>query len=247
MVQNRIRILACGMLLGVLCVLGKDGSAQMPPKTAAETAHHVIEQELQSYVPGQVIYAYQGVIVRSRVIREGNLILHYPQVRVVGNPKASQKISRYFEKQAALSRKNYDQANTMEEKLTSRVDYQVSYQGERFLSFQTYGYDYIERAAHPTSWELGKTFDLRTGEMVPWQKVLEPKQQDQFTLAKINKALWDTEYGRGGYFFQDFKGLEKLPQNYYLDGEGKIHFVFGQYEIAPYAVGIIDLNMGLGV
>ena len=105
----------------------------------------------------------------------------------------------------------------------------------------------MERAAHPTSWELGKTFDLTTGERVPWQKVIRQDLRDQFTLKKINEALWNTEYGKGHYFFQDFKGLEKLPENYYLDEKGHVHFVFGQYEIAPYAVGIIDLNMGLGV
>lgn len=245
--QQKIRILACGMLLTGLCALGGTGFAQLQPTTAVEAAHHVVEQELQSYVPGQVVYAQKGLVVRSRVIREGNLILHYPQVRVVGKQEVSRKISRYFEKQANVSRENYDRANTMEEKLTSRVDYQVSYHGERYLSFQTYGYDYIERAAHPTSWELGKTFDLQTGELVPWQKVIGLKMRNHFTLDKINEALWNTEYGKGGYFFQDFKGLEKLPENYYLDEGGKIHFVFGQYEIAPYAVGIIDLNMGLGV
>ena len=140
--QQKIRILACGMLLTGLCALGGTGFAQLQPTTAAEAAHHVVEQELQSYVPGQVVYAQKGLVVRSRVIREGNLILHYPQVRVVGKQEVSRKISRYFEKQANVSRENYDRANTMEEKLTSRVDYQVSYHGERYLSFQTYGYDY---------------------------------------------------------------------------------------------------------
>ena len=129
--QQKIRILACGMLLTGLCALGGTGFAQLQPTTAAEAAHHVVEQELQSYVPGQVVYAQKGLVVRSRVIREGNLILHYPQVRVVGKQEVSQKISRYFEKQANVSRENYDRANTMEEKLTSRVDYQVSYHGER--------------------------------------------------------------------------------------------------------------------
>jgi len=247
MVQKKIRTLACSTLLAGLWMLMGAGAAQAQPATASEAAHHVIEQELQSHVPGQAVYARNGVVIRSGILGEKDLLIHYPQVRVMGNPQASRKISRYFAKQANLSRENYNKANTTEEKLTSRVDFQVSYHGNRYLSFQTYGYDYVERAAHPTSWELGKTFDLTTGERVPWQKVIRQDLRDQFTLKKINEALWNTEYGKGHYFFQDFKGLEKLPENYYLDEKGHVHFVFGQYEIAPYAVGIIDLNMGLGV
>ena len=172
MVQKKIRTLACSTLLAGLWMLMGAGAAQAQPATASEAAHHVIEQELQSHVPGQAVYARNGVVIRSGILGEKDLLIHYPQVRVMGNPQASRKISRYFAKQANLSRENYNKANTMEEKLTSRVDFQVSYHGNRYLSFQTYGYDYVERAAHPTSWELGKTFDLTTGELVPWQKVI---------------------------------------------------------------------------
>jgi hypothetical protein len=245
--QKKIRAFAgTALLAGVIAFMGT-GAVQAQSVTPSEAAHHVIEQELQSHVPGQAVYAQNGVVIRSGIIREKDLLIHYPQVRVMGKPEVSRRITRYFEKQAEISRENYNKANTMEEKLTSRVDFAVSYHGERYLSFQTYGYDFVERAAHPTSWELGKTFDLETGKLVPWQKVLTPSVRGNFTLDKINRALWNTDYGKGHYFFQDFKGLEKLPENYYLDQEGHIHFVFGQYEIAPYAVGIIDLNMDQGV
>lgn len=236
-----------GLCIVGMCSLPAVGGAQEAKPTASHAAHYALEQELQGYIPGQVIHAQKGVVIRSGLIKERDLILHYPKVRVVGRPEVSRKISRYFEKLANASRKAYNEADTMDERLTSRVDYQVSYHGDRYLSFQRYGYSYIERAAHPTSWELGVTFDLTTGEPVEWQKVVAPRHKGAFTLDRINEALWSTEYGRGHYFFQDFKGLKKLPQNYYLDGQGHVHFVFGQYEIAPYAVGIIDLDMGLGV
>ena len=38
-----------------------------------------------------------------------------------------------------------------------------------------------------------------------------------------------------------------MPENYYLDPDGSIHFLFQPYEIAPYAVGIIDLSMQNGI
>lgn len=236
-----------GLCLMGLCSLPALAGAQEAKPTATHAAHYALEQELQGYVPGQVIYAQEGIVIRSGLIKERDLIIHYPQVRVVGNPEVSRKISRYFEKAARISQKAYEKADTMDERLTSRVDYQVSHHGNRYLSFQRYGYDFIERAAHPTSWELGVTFDLTTGEPVEWQKLVAPRHKGAFTLEKINEALWSTDYGKGHYFYSDFRGLKKLPQNYYLDGSGNIHFVFGQYEIAPYAVGIIDLSMGLGL
>lgn len=245
--QHIMQKAVAGLCLVGLCSLPVLAGAQEAKPTASHAAHYALEQELQGYVPGQVIYAQQGLVIRSGLIKEKDLTIHYPQVRVVGKPEVSRKISRYFKKEAKASQKAYEQADNMDERLTSRTDYQVSYHGDRYLSFQRYGYSFIERAAHPTSWELGVTFDLATGEPVEWQKVVAPKHKGAFTLDKINEALWSTEYGREHYFFPDFKGLKKLPQNYYLDEQGNIHFVFGQYEIAPYAVGIIDLDMDLGL
>lgn len=245
--QWNLQQTVAGLCLLGLCSLPAAGLAQEAKPTASHAAHYAMEQELQGYIPGQVNYAQKGIVIRSSLIKEKNLIIHYPQVRVMGRPDVSRKISRYFEKLARTSQKDYEKANTLDEGLTSRVDYQVNYHGERYLSFQRYGYDFIERAAHPTSWELGVTFDLITGEPVDWQKVVAPQHRAAFTLEKINQALWSTDYGQGHYFFSDFKGLKKLPQNYYLDEQGNVHFVFGQYEIAPYSVGIIDLDMGLGL
>lgn len=245
--QHIVQKALAGLCLMGLCSLSALAGAQEAKPTATHAAHYALEQELQGYVPGQVIYVQKGIVIRSGLIKERDLIIHYPQVRVVGNPEVSRKISRYFEKAARISQKAYEKADTMDERLTARVDYQVSHHGNRYLSFQRYGYDFIERAAHPTSWELGVTFDLTTGEPVEWQKLVAPRHKGAFTLEKINEALWSTDYGKGHYFYSDFRGLKKLPQNYYLDGSGNIHFVFGQYEIAPYAVGIIDLNMGLGL
>ena len=46
------------------------GAAQAQPATASEAAHHVIEQELQSHVPGQAVYARNGEVNRSGILAE---------------------------------------------------------------------------------------------------------------------------------------------------------------------------------
>lgn len=73
--------------------------------------------------------------------------------------------------------------------------------------------------------------------------MLAAEGKKAYTLKEINRRLFASSYGKAHAFYYDFKGLTALPKNYYLDEKGTIHFVFGQYEIAPYSSGIIDLPM----
>ena len=133
--QHIVQKALAGLCLMGLCSLPALAGAQEAKPTATHAAHYALEQELQGYVPGQVIYVQKGIVIRSGLIKERDLIIHYPQVRVVGNPEVSRKISRYFEKAARISQKAYEKADTMDERLTARVDYQVSHHGNRYLSF----------------------------------------------------------------------------------------------------------------
>ena len=152
-------------------------------------------------------------------------------------------MNRNFRKRAKSSMKNYEKATLPDAKLTSHVNYLLSYHGDQFLSFREYGSDHFARAAHPTSWELCVTFSIETGRPVSWQEVLAAEGKKAYTLKEINRRLFASSYGKAHAFYYDFKGLTALPKNYYLDEKGTIHFVFGQYEIAPYSSGIIDLPM----
>ena len=101
--QKKIRAFAgTALLAGFIAFIGT-GAVQAQSVTPSEAAHHVIEQELQSHVPGQAVYAQNGVVIRSGIIREKDLLIHYPQVRVMGKPEVSRRITRYFEKQAEIS------------------------------------------------------------------------------------------------------------------------------------------------
>lgn len=241
--KNRQKWMA-GILCGLLLLPLGMAAAEEPLPTAAR---QTLEQSLEGDVQDQVMVARDGLIVRNQILLDGRLKIQYPKVRLVGKKDVSQKISRYFLNRTKISRENFRKADRGEEKLTSRLGYVLSYYGPRYLSIIEYSFSYYERAAHPSSWEHGVTFDLETGDVVPWQQVIARKNKRKFTLENINKALWATEYGQDGYFFPDFTGLKQLPTNYYVDSEGNICFVFNQYEIAPYAAGIINLNMGVGL
>ena len=110
----------------------------------------------------------------------------------------------------------------------------------KYLSFIDQGYIYFDKAAHPTSWKHGVTFDLETGEQLDWQDLVRPEDAEFFTLDRINAKIFLSKYQLSTYF----EGLTELPKNYYLDENKVIHFIFGQYEIAPYSTGIVDISMG---
>ena len=184
-----------------------------------------------------------GLAIWDQIIEKESLAIHYPKIHLAGHGDEARRMNRYFRKRAKSSMKNYEKATLPDAKLTSHVNYLLSYHGDQFLSFREYGYDYFERAAHPTSWELGVTFSIETGRPVSWQEVLAAEGKKAYTLKEINRRLFASSYGKAHAFYYDFKGLTALPKNYYLDEKGTIHFVFGQYEIAPYSSGIIDLPM----
>jgi hypothetical protein len=232
------RILGC-CVFGVLLL-----SAFPMPKASADEA----DLSYFDKKPWQVVYQDKGVNVYERQISDLALQLHYPSIHIEGSEVAEARINHYFRTKAAQSHTAYLKANKpyrdgLGEMLTSIVDYLVGYVGDDFICFRSYGTDYYDMAAHPTSWERGVTFDRKTGRPVTWQEVLKRRGRKPYTLKEINKALWATPYGREECFYPEFKGLKKLPENYYLDSKGKIRFLFQQYEIAPYDVGIIELPM----
>lgn len=208
-----------------------------------QAAHLTVEQKLEGTVHNQVVYAQNGLAIWDQIIEKESLAIHYPKIHLAGHGDEARHMNRYFRKRAKSSMKNYEKATLPDAKLTSHVNYLLSYHGDQFLSFREYGYDYFERAAHPTSWELGVTFSIETGRPVSWQEVLAAEGKKAYTLKEINRRLFASSYGKAHAFYYDFKGLTALPKNYYLDEKGTIHFVFGQYEIAPYSSGIIDLPM----
>lgn len=175
---------------------------------------------------------------------EGNSYLEmtYPDVTVMGNRAATAQIRQYY---ANEQRETQEFFNKQKEKagsnsfVTETKSYEVTHNDGNYLSIVESGEIYFGRDAHPTHWKKGTTFDVTTGKVVTWQEILKPGDEKYFTIKKINQALFTSKYQLSSYF----TGLTQLPQNYYLDKAGNIHFLFGLYEVAPYSAGIVDLNM----
>ena len=187
-------------------------------------------------------WAFPELTITDREIKQEHYLQVYPKVSIAGELTVSDKINTYFARNAEMAFRRYEEEKAKGVKKTEENKYVKSYYGDKYLSFTANGYMYYQGAAHPLSWLDGVTFDLATGDAIPWQKLIKEEDQEDFTLEAINsKILNSTEKWRS-WLYRDFAGLKKLPRIYYLDREGYIHFVFGQYEIATYAAGIIDLN-----
>lgn len=186
--------------------------------------------------PAAVTDAPQYVQTRA----DGSLLtVKYPAVTVPGNQTASQLITQYFvdEQAKAAAFFNKEAVNGM--KMTEEKFYTVTLNNGKYLSFIDQGYIYYDKAAHPTSWKNGVTFDMETGKRVAWQDIIRPEDAKAFSLKNISMKIFTSKHVLSSYF----NGLTELPKNYYLDKNQTIHFIFNQYEIAPYSSGIIDIPM----
>lgn len=168
-----------------------------------------------------------------------NLTIKNIQVDLQGDAAANQKISQYFAKVEQNSLDFFNKNSTGKMKITEERSYVVTLNDGKYISIIEQGYIYFDRAAHPSSWKNGATFDARTGEKLDWKDLVQPKDAKAFTLDNINRAITLSNYKLSNYF----NGLTTLPTNYYLDSKRNIHFIFGQYEVAPYSTGIVDINM----
>lgn len=168
------------------------------------------------------------------------LTIQYPVVTVAGNARASQLIAQYFTQEEVKAQDFFKRNANNGKTLTEEKNYVVTLNDGNYLSLIDQGSIHFDKDKRPTEWKTGVTFDLETGKQVGWQDIVKPEDAKAFTLKAINEKIFLSKYKLSSYF----DGLENLPLNYYLDKNRTIHFLFAQYEIAPYSSGIIDINMG---
>lgn len=168
------------------------------------------------------------------------LTTSYPVV-MMENRKAAEKISEEIAEEVQEEAQRYYERKTKGTVEAVDVGYDIKLNDSRYFSVMSYMYSYFKGAAHPMYVKKGMTFDMNTGKELKWKDLVRPADKKKLTLDAINKKLL---FEKRDVIFDEFKGLKTLPENYYLDAKGKIHFIFQPYEIAPYAAGLIDLDTG---
>ena len=104
---------------------------------------------------------------------------------------------------------------------------------------------YFKGAAHPSTYLRTLNFNLASGELMGLDYLIEVGDgfQDGYLLERLNQKLRGKVEREEIFLFEDALPLKKLPETFYWDKNLHVHFLFNQYEIAPYAAGIIDVDI----
>ena len=103
---------------------------------------------------------------------------------------------------------------------------------------------YYKMAAHPSTYQRTLNFNTSSGELMDVSYLTDvgagiPVSElcDRLTQKLKAKAARENLY-----LFDDALPLKELPKDFYWDKNLHVHFIFQQYEVAPYAAGIIDVD-----
>ena len=103
---------------------------------------------------------------------------------------------------------------------------------------------YYEGTAHPSTFKHTLNFNVGSGEKINHGYLTDVGSGNpKFELDNVTAKLRAHVEREGIQLFDDALPLKQLPEYFYFDENLHVHFLFGQYEIAPYAVGFIDLDM----
>lgn len=132
------------------------------------------------------------------------------------------------------------------------VDVRTSYEvgsneagGTVILSLVITESNYYKGGAHPATYKRTLNFNTATGELMGMNyltEVGEGVSAEEFR-GRIEQKLREHCAREKLYLFPDALPLKKLPENFYWDANLHVHFIFQHYEVAPYAMGIIDVDI----
>ena len=173
----------------------------------------------------------------DRVFYLGNPELSYPLI-ITEKADAASKINQVIraEIQALTDSVNKEIVEGNFESVTINSDYKIPCNHSNgILSIILTEYINYEGSAHPSTVQRAFTFNTSTGERIfPNESI--------YSVANITAKLQAYSAKEGIALYPDFQGLKEIPKDFYFDDNMHAHFIFQQYDVAPYAAGIIDLD-----
>lgn len=195
-------------------------------------------------------FSYQNIIMF-------NMSIKYPEISMADNTRVAQRINRDIQSQinaflAYAATDFYNQAvreyrKAIENNYPFRtfeavLNYTVTYNRNCHFSLYRDQYEYTG-GAHGSTIRYSDTWNLQTGRTVPLRSFFRQdiNYVDFLTKYMIRQAKEQIEQGNNKYFdnYQELIIKNFKPKNFYLTQTG-IAIYYQQYEIAPYATGIVD-------
>jgi hypothetical protein len=106
--------------------------------------------------------------------------------------------------------------------------------------------------AHPNQWKLWMNFRLSDGHLLTTDEVFPAERQDEVSSRLLDALIRWARKELGNDALQSMADLQNegvlltselyVPENFLLEAD-QVRFVFNRYDIAPYAVGAIELTL----
>ena len=104
---------------------------------------------------------------------------------------------------------------------------------------------YYKMAAHPSTFQRALNFNTSSGELMNIGYLTEVGEG--FMTGELTQRLNDKLQAKiereNLFLFEDALPLKELPPDFYWDENLHVHFIFQHYTVAPYAAGIIDVDI----
>jgi hypothetical protein len=169
----------------------------------------------------------------------------YPEVIIPGNTAAEEKINAYFRNAYNKGEKEYLAKQGTDDITSISENYEVSVNTKKYLIFRITGMTYAYHAAHPLSWDYSIAFRVSDGKKLTWQDLISSQDKDKVSLAALNRRL--AVHPLANSFFPVKNKMHPYAGAYFVDKNQEFHFLYGQYEIGPYAIGFVDVPMGVKI
>lgn len=132
------------------------------------------------------------------------------------------------------------------------VDIRTSYEipcnqacGTVILSVVITESNYYKGGVHPATYRYALNFNVATGELMGMDYLTDVGEgvSVEELKSRLERKLREHCERKKLYLFHDALPLKTLPENFYWDENLHVHFIFQHYEVAPYAMGIIDVDI----
>lgn len=129
--------------------------------------------------------------------------------------------------------------------LTRELNYEVTYGDNNLLSLVFYSSQAGDNDERVLTTETGWIFDTLNGHTLKWQDVIAPQDRGAINKNALTLALKKGARRDEYILYDGYSEILEIPDNYYLDNNGSLHFQFNPYEIGPYNSGVIDVDTGV--
>jgi len=203
-----------------------------------------------------LVESEKQVSVITKTIKEDNnnleytLDIEYPEIIGVKNldiqDKINKKIKGDIEKSIEEFKKNVNEFSVddipIEQKSGLWLRYKYYKPLEKVVSILINKSDYYKGAAHPNNNDFTYNFNLDIGDIIELGDLFISGSDYLKDISDYTIRELDVRFGEQGWFKEGALPDEK-NYNFFIINKDFITFIFNPYQVGPYAIGVVEINI----